>query len=394
MKIKRAAGEYSVYVAISFLRALLFYYISRITAPAEFIYYSSYLYYTDIFTTIVGSGTVAAFSLRGTSTNRLAPALCFEVSFVLALLVLFLIKVLMFGSSIELNLTMLCVLSFLKTINLLFSRFYLFFENIARSNINDLLGNFAWIPLIFVWRWMGGAESIDAYMAIWALTLVLGVSLNFWQCRRYLKWENPVANWKRFAVVYLQSFHFSLVNKLYGTLEKLLVISRFGINTDTSSYLMASKVTGFAAEMSGGFAQSLALNRVGKDLDDRQSETRILKRLMGLNLVLMVLVCAAVLVGSDYVYLALKSQLTQKNVSLLYWLVPAAVLSQMHGIVSIYLQRHSQFRYLMFTSLFQLLLLATLYQAPLTLYSFVGTQIVGFLLLVAADWVALRRGTK
>ncbi len=384
MKIKHAAGEYSIYVAASFIRAGLFYYISLITAPEEFVFYNSYLFYTDIFATIVGSGTVTAFSLKGTNERRLSAAILFETSFVTVLLAVFWVKCLIKGNNLDLNLGLLFALTFLRVLNLLFSRYYLFFRNIAHSNLNDLLGNFSWIPLVWVWRKFGGAQDIEIYIGIWLATLVFWTVLNFVNCRRQLHWDKPLQEWKHFISVYLRSFHFSLISKMYGTLEKLIFIHKFGMNTVSSSYLISSKVTGFAAEMSGGFAQSVAQNRVRKS-QDRRAEKRVLTRLLALNLALMLFICAAVVLGSDLVYAALKTQLTRENTSLVYWLMPAAVFAQMHGIVSIYLQKHAQLKYLLGASLVQLGMLAILYLTHLPIHLFIGVQILGFIGLVLAD---------
>jgi hypothetical protein len=393
MKIKHAAGEYSVYIAASFIRAGLFYYISLITAPEEFVFYNSYVFYSDIFATIVGSGTITMFSLRGASERRLSAALIFETSFVLVVLFCFWVKCLIKGNNLDLNLALLFGLTFLRTINLLFSRFYIFFRNIARSNLNDLLGNFSWIPLVFLWRYLGGNQSIESYISIWLIALSIGVGANLWNCRQQLHWEEPVKEWKNFLSVYIRSFHFTIIARMYGTLEKLLFIHSFGINTTTSSYLISSKVTGFAAEMSGGFAQSLAQNQAAKNHDLR-SEKRMLTRLIALNLALMFLICAAVVIGSDYLYTALKTQLTRENISLIFWLLPLSIFVQLHGIVSIYLQKHSKLRYLFGASLFQLGILAVLYITRPSLYVFLGVQIAGFLALVVTDLVMYRRLRK
>ena len=81
--------EYFLYVCAVVVRAGSFYYLALILSPAEFVLYNSYVYYSDLFMTVVNSGTVTAFAGRGAARRQLPVALVFEGSFVLALVALF-----------------------------------------------------------------------------------------------------------------------------------------------------------------------------------------------------------------------------------------------------------------------------------------------------------------
>ncbi len=392
MKKREALRQYSAYAGAVFIRAGLFYYIARVTTPLEFVLYNTYIYYSDIFSTLAGCGTLTAFSFKGGSEKRLASAIAFESLFLLGLFFLYWIKSFFGARNVEMSLVLLFILTFLKTMNLLFSRFYVAYRSISLATVNDLLGNFLWIPLVYLAKLVGADFGMQGYLLMWICTLGAVQIYNLSTLRSVMEWSDPWAKLRWYWSVYLKSFHFTLIGKMYGSFEKILVLHKFGVSTTSSSYMMACKVTGLAAEMSGGFAQSLALNRVGKYRDCEKTERRYISRFVILNVAMMVAVFVGVWAGADIVYELLKTQLVQAHFSLIFWSIPLSLLIQVHGIMGVYLQKQGQLRFLFMTSICMLAVLAVLFALKVSIYQMVWLQTGAFVLLVLADFAVYNLG--
>jgi hypothetical protein len=337
--------------------------------------------------TIVSSGTITAFAAKGDRSTRLRSALIFENLYFILVSLGFLIA--KSGDFVHLPgaLAPLLIVAALRVNNQIFSRYLMFYDNLKRSLLNDLLGNYLWMGAWIGWTLLDPNNDPSSFIWIWISFLALNVFRSLYRFRSHILGTIAWKDVTSFLSTYLNSFHFNIVSKLFGTVEKVILIDKIEEKAPLAGYLMASKFVGFGSELTGGFMSSVVANDLHalKDGDDRRYFTKVLL----LSVLLFSTLAAGTWIFSDLIQWILKAQLEKQYSPLLVLVVPLYGLNYMHSVIGLYFQRVGFLRLMQFQALLQVILLGCLYILKLDIYHFLFVEISGFVILLSIDLTAL-----
>ncbi|MAF78674.1 MAG: hypothetical protein CME60_10955 [Halobacteriovoraceae bacterium] len=385
--------NYFFYFITIILRIAVWYYIARIYDNDAFVEYNQYVFNIDIILSIVGSGTVAFFAVdknRGVESLRYV-MLCELILYVFVFFGMALFYSLVVGRS-NLSFFILFSLSSLKVGNQVFTRYKLFNESLHSSLVNDLVGNYLWCIVVLVSSYFTKFENLRTFILIWIAFLVVN---NFWNIVKYSSLIfKPISiqKFKSFYWVYFRTLQFSLSNKLYPSLEKLVFAAKFLSPELVASYYMISKVIGLGVELTGSFFNQFLNNNLDKLRAD--SKLDMLEKLAGLQLILSLLMFGGIFIFKSLIIEFAGVQMSPKFFNLFYVLLPLLVLSSLHKLFTVGFYRKQNYALLNTVGVLQLFLLLVIYFINLGVWAYFVFQALFFLIVVLVDVLGwrLRKG--
>lgn len=389
--MKTLFSNYAIYITSTGLKTVLFYYLSVAFTRTAFIGYTNYMSSADIFITIVSAGTLTAFAQKGKNDGRIGTALAFETAFLLLLLLGAFVLKSAGIFNLQLNFLLLAVLAWCRMANQAFCRYLLFFKSMPASILNDILGNYLWIIGLFVLVQFFGVQAVEPLLWVWIFTLVVNNGVNIYAHRDRIFTPAAIEGFRKFFKVYLSSFHFTLVIRLFGTAEKLLVIHKFKDIHAVSSFLISSKVLGFGSELTGGFVHGLATSRLNSIGEGHRGEKKYLLRMTVANIIVYAGIALGTFLFAPVIQMILKTQLSESYRYFPVLLVPIYAVTQIHQLVGLYFQRYGKLWVLQGLAVLQVILFIALYKFNLTIYQFIGLEVAGFVLMLLIDLAAFMK---
>lgn len=384
-QLEKIIRGYSFYAASSLLRLAVFYYIAVQFHKSAFIMYNKYVFYSEIAMTIVCSGTCTAFTVKHGPSNKLAPAVLFENIYLLIVFFIFLVIYLLKLFTFQVSFPLLAIIIIARTNNQIFSRFYLFEKTIFRSILNDIIGNYLWAILVLIAAIFYHFENINVFIIAWSSILILNGCYNFYSYRRMIFNLEAIKDLRFFSSMYLQSIQFTIVNTLFGNVDKVIVIHKFSNLAVVSGYLIASKVIGFFTDISTGFTGLFLTNNLKKMDKQRSGRNNFFLMAFSVNGLAFIGIFFIIFLFSPIVQSHLSTQLAPEYTSLMFWVIPIYAMNNLRGLNGIYFQRHNKMKYLNLISVFQVSVLVMLYLIHVNIFHYILFETVSIFLFLVFD---------